>query len=922
MANRKSARKRSPAKKPGPSLAEILLRPGLVGSVLVLVAVFTLLSLVAGSRGTVTTSWVAWLRSAFGDGIWAVPIVTGVVGLAMVFAAMDGREAPQWRRPLGILVLFAALLIGLSLSLPPELRSVATDAGNAGGWLGTELANALQRTVTQVGAWSVVAFLVVSGMILVLDALLTEIVAATGVWMRERAARRAEPPADFAGSDGQQLPLFVAHRSAGRSLGALLGGIFQRRSPPAENAPPVPPVAPLPAMPARSLVQPVAPAPDAPPPPVRGAIQSVAEGKNAPANTVAARASVAPAGQPAPQRPTEILQPRIIGGVQEWKLPAVADMLSDHERHTDSDDYIRKQGRLIQDTLALFGVPAEFEGAYKGPSVTQYLIKPGYVEKTLKGEPQKLKVKVAKIASLSNDLALALEASSVRIEAPIPGTSYVGIEVPNRESNVVGLKELMESESYLNMKGRLKIALGEDVKGQAVTADLARMPHLLIAGATGSGKSVCINSIITCLLLTNTPDSLRLLMVDPKMVELSVYNGVPHLLSPVVTEVDKAAGVLFWAVKEMERRYTLFSKAGARDLIRFNETLTRKGEKALPYIVVIVDEMADLMMAAPEEVEKHICRLAQMARATGIHLIIATQRPSVDVITGLIKANFPSRISFAVTSQIDSRVILDIPGAERLLGRGDMLFMAPDAGKLERLQGTWLSDDEINKVVRYWKGIRILESQPVAWQLEEPAANPATDPALPPMAGPSPDLTAPVMGAGTAAPAVGLQRLPAQSGVRTGTPSASEQPLFEQIEALKAMDGRDVLFEDALRTVQEAGKGSVSLLQKKLRIGYGRASRLIEQLEEAGVVGPDQGGTVGRPLTGRAPAAPVPSAPSPAASAPTAASSAPVFPSAGGSEESSATPSAAPPRNSRLPNSRNAPSKAAPADKSGPDVWM
>ncbi|MCB0051163.1 MAG: DNA translocase FtsK, partial [Caldilinea sp.] len=288
-----------------------------------------------------------------------------------------------------------------------------------------------------------------------------------------------------------------------------------------------------------------------------------------------------------------------------------------------------------------------------------------------------VKVKVAKIAALSNDLALALAASSVRIEAPIPGTNYVGVEVPNQASNVVGLKELMESDAFGEKKRTLPIALGEDVKGQPIVSDMARMPHLLIAGATGSGKSVCINSIIACLLLTHTPDNLRLLMIDPKMVELSIYNGVPHLLSPVVTEVDKASGVLFWAVKEMERRYTLFSKANARDLPRYNAYLQKNGEKPLPYIVVIVDEMADLMMAAPEEVEKHICRLAQMARAVGIHLIIATQRPSVDVITGLIKANFPARIAFAVTSQIDSRVILDIPGAERLLGRGDMLFMAP-----------------------------------------------------------------------------------------------------------------------------------------------------------------------------------------------------------------------------------------------------
>ena len=286
-----------------------------------------------------------------------------------------------------------------------------------------------------------------------------------------------------------------------------------------------------------------------------------------PAAPLPPRAVTQPAGE------GDMLNPRIVGSMQEWKLPPLSSVLNDWERVSDSDELIRDQGRLIQDTLALFGVPADFEGAYKGPSVTQYLIKPGYVDRKVGSEQQRIKVKVAKIAALANDLALALAAPSVRIEAPIPGTNYVGVEVPNQASNVVGLKELMESETFVEMKGRLRIALGEDVKGTAVVSDLARMPHLLIAGATGSGKSVCINSIIASLLFTHTPDSLRLLMVDPKMVELSVYNGIPHLLSPVVTEVDKAAAVLFWAVKEMERRYGLFSKANARDLTRYNAHL-------------------------------------------------------------------------------------------------------------------------------------------------------------------------------------------------------------------------------------------------------------------------------------------------------------------------------------------------------------
>ncbi len=916
MATRKTTKKRAPAKKRSPSLAEILLRPGLLGSILVLLAVFTLLSLVAGSRGTITSSWVAWLRSAFGAGIWAVPVVTGVAGLAMVFAAMDTRERTQWRRPTGVLLLFIALLIGLSLTIEPTLRSQATLAGEAGGWLGTELANALQLTLTSIGAWAIVAFLVICGLIFLTDRLLIDGFAGLALWMRDQTSRRPEPPV-LTGHAGAQPQLdFGEPLRPRRSPIAGLRDIFgaQRTHTAAPQPPPTAALANQPALPPRSLVPPVAPPADAPAPPTRGLV--------APASP--APQPGAPAASLTTPRPPEILQPRIIGGAQEWKLPAMTDMLSDWERRTDSDDLIRDQGRLIQETLALFGVPADFEGAYKGPSVTQYLIKPGYVERTLKGETQRTKVKVAKIAGLSNDLALALAAPSVRIEAPIPGTSYVGVEVPNRESNVVGLKELMESETFQSTKGRLRIALGEDVKGQAIAADLARMPHLLIAGATGSGKSVCINSIITCLLLTHTPDTLRMLMVDPKMVELSVYNGVPHLLSPVVTEVDKAAGVLYWAVKEMERRYALFNKAGARDVIRYNESLVRKGEKPLPYIVVVVDEMADLMMAAPEEVEKHICRLAQMARATGMHLIIATQRPSVDVITGLIKANFPARIAFAVTSQIDSRVILDVPGAERLLGRGDMLYMAPEASRLERLQGTYLSDEEINKTVRYWKGVRVLESQPVAWEQGQLGLGAPSEASLTGAPGAANSPAGAPAGARPTAPALPPRTQPARS---------SEPALFEQIEALKAADDRDVLFDDAVRTVQEAGKGSVSLLQKKLRIGYSRAARLVEQLEAASVLGPDQGGTAGRPLTGRAPAAPVATAPpagSPAAP-PTSGAPKPLPAPRiiGGEEEDpptepSGSPSDAPAsdaaqgRSAAQPN--KPPLKASPT--TGPSVWM
>ncbi|MFN8441823.1 MAG: DNA translocase FtsK [Caldilineaceae bacterium] len=797
-----------------------LQRAEVIGLLLVLTAAFTLLSLATGSRGAITGAWIDLLRSFLGSGAWLFPIAAGGLGLAIVLRAIEKLPDLPWMRPVGTVVLMLAYVTAATLFFPVEARSILAAQGEAGGTIGLWVATALQDALTIIGAWGIVLFLIVAGVIFLTDQWLINASAiaylAVSAWMQQRRyepilSRPTIQPALPLPSG--ELPWWVRLRE--RWLGWL----------PAKKAPEIEefPDHPAPFVPAE--------------PPVNQPVSRYVATPAQAAEQVAGNGTVRTTTTPLKNEGEK--QPRIIGEsftvgqqsgpAKEWRLPKLEEMLQNWDRRTESDERIRQQGRLIQETLELFGVPADFEGAYKGPSVTQYLIKPGYTERNIKGEQQRIKVKVAKIASLSNDLALALAAPSVRIEAPIPGTSYVGIEVPNQESNVVGLKELMESETFTNVKGRLRIALGEDVKGQSICSDLARMPHLLIAGATGSGKSVCVNSIISCLLLTMTPDDLRFLMVDPKMVELSVYNGIPHLLSPVVTEVDKAAQVLFWAVKEMERRYSLCSKVGARDIIRYNEYLAKRNEKKLPYIVVIVDEMADLMMAAPEEVEKHICRLAQMARAIGIHLIIATQRPSVDVITGLIKANFPARIAFAVTSQTDSRVILDVPGADRLLGRGDMLFMAPDASKLERLQGTWLSDDEINRIVRYWKGIRMLEGANGApWEGINLDASATTESAQP-LSGE----------AKNASPS-----LPDPTPV---PPTEYDQiPLLEQVKQMKVEDGRDPLFEDAARVVREAGRGSISLLQRELRIGYNRATRIVEQLEEARILGPDPGGAQGR----------------------------------------------------------------------------
>ena len=820
MAARKATRKRKSSADPLQTTLDIVTRPEVVGLVLVLFAVMTLLSLVTSSTGAITGAWLRGLEQLFGVGKWGFPIVSGALGLWMVIRAVEKMTNMPWRHPLGLGVLFLAALIGVTLWNDP--------AAAAGGLVGSLLAESLRQVVGVGVAWAIVTFLIISAILLLTDRRLIDWGVNSWFTLQDLWSQLFESP--YAPTLAPVVPLPSGRLSRWKEWIYRWRDRWQPQADPYARNQPTP----------SNMVRPQPTTEGITPLREERARRVVPPGSNTPTPEPTNSANAAPKTATKPLGSEgELLTPRIVGSnAQDWRLPRVQDMLSDWERRSDSDDLIRQQGRLIQETLSLFGVPADFEGAYKGPSVTQYLIKPGYVERTVQGERKRIKVKVSKIAGLANDLALALSAPNVRIEAPIPGTGYVGVEVPNQEGNKVGLKELMESETFVQSKARLPIALGEDVKGQAIISDMARMPHLLIAGATGAGKSVCINSIITCLLLTNTPDKLRLLMVDPKMVELSVYNGIPHLLSPVITEVDKAAGVLFWAVKEMERRYSLFSKVGARDLVRYNEYLTKRSEKTLPYIVVIIDEMADLMMAAPEEVEKHICRLAQMARAVGIHLIIATQRPSVDVITGLIKANFPSRIAFAVTSQIDRRVLLDVPGAERLLGRGDMLFMAPDAGKLERLQGTFLDDEEINRIVRYWKGVRTLEDRAGGqWQNQATTGNnEATlehdaEPFEPPPTAASP------LGS---APQPSIPDPVAYSG------PLQQAPLFDQINALQTADARDDLFAEAVRVVRESGRGSVSLLQRRLRIGYNRASRLVDQLEEAGVLGEDQGGSQGR----------------------------------------------------------------------------
>ena len=431
----------------------------------------------------------------------------------------------------------------------------------------------------------------------------------------------------------------------------------------------------------------------------------------------------------------------------------------------------------LQKTLYSFGVSAKVENVTVGPAITRYELKPA------EG------VRVSKIANLADDIALNLAAETLRIEAPIPGKQAVGIEVPNKEREAVHLREVIESEEFENNKSKLSVALGKDVAGQAVIADIAKMPHVLIAGSTGSGKSVCINTLITSIIYNAKPSEVKLVMVDPKVVELSVYNGIPHLLIPVVTDPKKAAGALAWAVQEMDDRYNKFAMKGVRDLKGYNAAMEADGAGTLPQIVIIIDELADLMMVAAKDVEDSICRLAQKARAAGMHLVIATQRPSVDVITGLIKANVPSRIAFAVSSQVDSRTILDMVGAEKLLGKGDMLFYPAGASKPARIQGAFVSDSEVEKIVGFIK------------------AN------------------------GTATYNEDILESIEKS-------NKSDKELAEDAES---GDDTDPLLMEAMDVVVETGQASTSFIQRKFKVGYARAGRIIDQLEERGVISGYQG---------------------------------------------------------------------------------
>jgi S-DNA-T family DNA segregation ATPase FtsK/SpoIIIE len=711
-----------------------------LGILLTGLGILTLLLVFSDSPGSLGAAWVRLLRAGFGWGLYLFPLALIVLGGWLVLRHFERIPPLRLRRLLGIGLLLGNVLFLLHAFLFP------LDAGAA-----------LQIAEQGMGGGRVGAGLY--------NALLAGLGPA-GMWVSALT--------------WLVIAVLLSFDLPASSLVAWLPPLLTTlRRQPASAAPPewevYPPLEPdYPAEPEVPAASPPAPAVVSP--------QQQAEMQQLAEQIEEEIAEAAPAAAPV------------------WELPALADMLDPGDVLTFSADADRQRGELIEETLHSFGAPARVVEINRGPTITQFGVEPEFVE-TRGG---RTRVRVGKIAALADDLALALAASRIRVQAPVPGKGYVGIEVPNEQIGRVALRDVVESEAFNRLRSPLRFALGQDVAGNAVSADLAAMPHLLIAGATGSGKSVCVNALICCLLLNNTPETLRLIMIDPKRVELTGYNGIPHLLTPVVVEIDRVVGILQWVTHEMDKRYQKFSKVGARHITDYNQRVQPASDK-LPYLVVIIDELADLMMVAPDQTEKLITRVAQLARATGIHLVLATQRPSVDVVTGLIKANFPARIAFAVASTTDSRVILDQPGAERLLGKGDMLFQPPDAPAAVRLQGAFLAESEITRITTHWRSFAGSAEQ------VHPGA---------------PRLTTDHEGEETLARDLPLKQI----------------PIWEEIEEIQTQDEQDSIFNEAVDLVRRRGRASISMLQRRMRIGYTRSARIIEQMEARGIIGPQKPG--------------------------------------------------------------------------------
>ncbi|NLD44205.1 MAG: DNA translocase FtsK [Chloroflexi bacterium] len=717
------------------------------GMALLVVAALIFLGQLTGHKAHLAAGLFERLHVALGWGTYVVPLSVAAVGGWLVALGLGYRLAVPWPRLAG-----GATLLFVALALTQRFRALpATRAGLArgGGTLGQAIDGTLAGALGGAGAAVVLVAIGLIALPAVLGITAAELIA--GVASALATLRRAV--ARLAVAQPAEAPDGAAPAFEAPSVPALP----QAPDPVPTPAPPAQVPKPTPVVTEPPVAKPTAPSVQTPP--------------------KAARTEDIPAWQ-------------VEAG--PWDVPRFDDVLLTYQDGRVNVAELREKSRLIEHTLISLGVPVSVVEVNPGPAVTQFGLEPGFTERTNRqGRTVRSKVKVSRIQGLSNDLALALAASPIRIEAPVPGKAVVGVEVPNSTPAIVGLRGVLESPEYRAQRSPLAVGLGRDVSGEPVVADLGTLPHLLIAGSTGSGKSVCVNSLIACLLCRNSPEMLRLLMVDPKRVELSGYNGIPHLLAPVVVDMARVVGVLQWLLREMDQRYERLAAVGARNIDGFNARAAGRGETTMPYIVCLIDELADLMMVSSEEVERALCRLAQMARATGIHLVVATQRPSVDVVTGLIKANFPARMAFAVSSQTDSRVILDTPGAEKLLGSGDGLFMAPDSPKLERIQGCWVSDEELRAIVRHWKTQAGTQSGRAATL-------------------PEGDLV--------------------QQPLWPGSPGA---------EALEApAEAADELLEEAIAIVTTQQRASTSYLQRSLRIGYSRASRLMDALEKRGIIGP------------------------------------------------------------------------------------
>ena len=698
-----------------------------------------------------------WQQVLLGDIAILIPIALFALGAALAIA--PGWTAMSRRVAAAALAILTGIAAYHSQVLPGnEFHAGLT--GVSGGVVGAALVWALRSVFGETGAWLLI---VLAGVIsAVLWTGLTLAAVLRGLWLGLTVSLRFIAAALIRASLWMgrtvQQALARVYLVAAAAMAMLPPVLARLRAPMAEAVPAVP----LPATQAPLI--PEAGAPTAPSPvsePERAAPGTAEDGAAKPVRTRESK----------PRHQQESLALEVpSGGFQLPPVTLLNDLPSMRNRGKADPPEV---ARLLEQTLASFGVEAKVVRWEQGPVVTRFEVQPA---------PG---VRVQKISSLTNDIALALAAPSVRIEAPIPGKSAVGIELPNQKTALVHIKEILESEEYRRLTTPLTVTFGKDIAGHPILGDLAEMPHVLIAGATGSGKSVMLNAIIAGLLFRCTPLDVRFLMIDPKRVEFMHFNNIPHLLAPVVTNPRAAAGALKEMLREMEERFERFAGAGVRNVQAYNQI--PDGER-LPYIVIIIDELADLMMVAPADFEDVICRLAQMTRATGIHMVVATQRPSVDVITGLIKANIPSRIAFAVSSQVDSRTILDMPGAEKLLGKGDMLYMPIGAARPVRAQGAFIADSEIQALVTWWK--------------------------------------------------------------------AQGKPVYDQdvIQAEKTTSegegGEDALLADAGRLIVRSGYGSVSLLQRKMKIGYVRAARIVDQLEEKGIVGPAQGSNPREVLVG------------------------------------------------------------------------